>query len=325
MNGAQPVLRVRDLEVEVTRADSVGLALDGVTFDLFPSETLALVGESGSGKSMTASTLIGLEPRPAAKVTGGEVWFKDDNLIGRSDEYMSNVRGNHIAMILQDPLSALNPVLRIGAQVGEGLKRHTDLRGQDLRERVVGLLRKVRIPSAETRVADYPHHFSGGMRQRVVGAIGIACEPEVLIADEPTTGLDVTVEAAYLALLKRLQNETGVAILFITHDFGIVARLADRVAVMYAGRIVETASTKQIFNAPGHPYTRALIESVPDVSRPPGSRLNSIKGNAPSIFDRPPGCAFAPRCPSAFDRCHVEEPPVFQVADGQTARCWLQA
>jgi oligopeptide/dipeptide ABC transporter ATP-binding protein len=322
---AVPVLEVRDLEVEIRRGDETGMALDKVSFELYPGETLALVGESGSGKSMTASTIIGLHPRPAAQVTGGEVIFKGDNLVGRSSAYMSTVRGNQIAMILQDPLSALNPVMRIGDQVGEGLRLHRGLSGKKLRERVIDLLKQVRIPSAETRYGDYPHHFSGGMRQRVVGAIGIACEPDVLIADEPTTGLDVTVEAAYLALLKQLQQDNGVAILFITHDFGIVARLADRVAVMYAGRVVETATTDQIFTKPGHPYTKALIDSVPDVSTKPGERLNSIRGNAPSLFGRPSGCPFAPRCPQAFERCTTEEPPAFDMGEGQSARCWLQA
>jgi oligopeptide/dipeptide ABC transporter ATP-binding protein len=320
----EPILQVRELEVEISRGDEAGMALDKVSFDLYPGETLALVGESGSGKSMTASTIIGLQPK-AAVVTGGQVVFKGDDLVGRPAAYMTKVRGNHIAMILQDPLSALNPVLRIGDQVGEGLRLHKGVSGKHLRDRVVDLLKKVRIPSAETRFSDYPHHFSGGMRQRVVGAIGIACDPEVLIADEPTTGLDVTVEAAYLSLLKQLQQENGVAILFITHDFGIVARLADRVAVMYAGRVVETATTAQIFSHPGHPYTKALIDSVPDVSTKPGDRLNSIRGNAPSLFGRPAGCPFAPRCPQAFERCTEEEPPTFDMGEGQSARCWLQA
>jgi oligopeptide/dipeptide ABC transporter ATP-binding protein len=321
----QPVLSVKDLQVEIAGREASGMALDRVSFDLYPGETLALVGESGSGKSMTALTVMGLHPQPAARVVGGEVLFAGENLLGKSQEYMADVRGNHIAMILQDPLSALNPVMTIGDQVGEGLRRHKKVRGRELRDEVVDLLKLVRIPSAETRVEDYPHHFSGGMRQRVVGAIGISCTPEVLIADEPTTGLDVTVEAAYLSLLRRLQRETGVAILFITHDFGIVARMADRVAVMYAGRVVETAPKAEIFARPGHPYTQALIDSVPDVGVRPGARLRSIEGNPPSLFGRPAGCPFTPRCPNAMDRCATDVPPPFELADSQHANCWLHA
>lgn len=322
---AKPVLEVRDLKVMISSRRGTGMAIDGVSFELYAGETLALVGESGSGKSLTASAIIGLHPAPASKIVGGEILFKGRNLVGVSNREMSTIRGNHIAMILQDPLSALNPVLRIGVQVGEGLRRHKGMRGKQLRDEVIDLIRRVRIPSPQTRVDDFPHHFSGGMRQRVVGAIGISCKPEVLIADEPTTGLDVTVEAAYLALLKSLQQETGAAILFITHDFGIVARLADRVAVMYAGRVVETAPTSVIFEKPGHPYTRALIDSVPDVTLPPTARLRSIQGNPPSLFGRPPGCPFSPRCPSVMDRCKVEMPPVVNLEQGQTAACWLHA
>jgi oligopeptide/dipeptide ABC transporter ATP-binding protein len=318
-----PVLSVRDLDVRIATKQGSGQAIDRISFDLFPGETLALVGESGSGKSLTALSIMGLHPKPAATIAGGQILFRGDDLLHKTPDEMADVRGAHIAMILQDPLSALNPVLRIGHQVGEGLRRHKGLRGKQQHDEVVDLLRRVRIPSPERRVEDFPHHFSGGMRQRVVGAIGIACKPEVLIADEPTTGLDVTVEAAYLALLRKLQRETGVAILFITHDFGIVARLADRVAVMYAGKIVETARTADIFARPAHPYTRALIDSVPDVTQPPTARLRSIEGNPPSLFGRPPGCAFAPRCPHVMPHCAEQRPPRVAVSEDQHALCWL--
>ena len=321
----EPVLSVQDLEVRIATQGGSGAAINRISFDLFPGETLALVGESGSGKSLTALSIMGLHPKPAATVVGGRVLFQGEDLLPKSQDEMSEVRGAHIAMILQDPLSALNPVMHIGYQVGEGLRRHKGMRGAAQRAEVIDLLDRVRIPSAATRVDDFPHHFSGGMRQRVVGAIGISCRPEVLIADEPTTGLDVTVEAAYLSLLKKLQRETGVAILFITHDFGIVARLADRVAVMYAGKIVETARTADIFERPAHPYTRALIESVPDVTLPPAARLHSIEGNPPSLFGRPRGCAFTARCPYAMERCMDEPPPNVAVGDEQLALCWLHA
>jgi oligopeptide/dipeptide ABC transporter ATP-binding protein len=319
--GRAPALSVRDLHVRIDTVRGSAAAIDHISFDLHPGETLALVGESGSGKSLTALSVIGLPPR-AATIAGGQVLFRGENLVEKSQAEMADIRGAHIAMILQDPLSALNPVMRVGYQVGEGLRRHKGVRGREQHNEVVDLLRRVRIPSAERRVEDFPHHFSGGMRQRVVGAIGISCKPEVLIADEPTTGLDVTVEAAYLALLKQLQRETGVAILFITHDFGIVARLADRVAVMYAGKIVETGRTADIFERAAHPYTRALIDSVPDVTEPPSARLRSIEGNPPSLFGRPPGCAFAPRCPHAVAQC-AEPPPAVHVGDEQHALCWL--
>jgi oligopeptide/dipeptide ABC transporter ATP-binding protein len=233
-------------------------------------------------------------------------------------------RGKRIALVLQDPMTALNPVFTVRDQLAEPLRVHQGLRGRRLRARAIELLQLLRVPAAAERLRSYPHQLSGGLRQRVVGAIALSCAPEVLIADEPTTALDVTVQAAYLALLRDIQRQTRVAILFITHDFGVVARLCDRVAVMYAGRVVETAPTATLFDRPAHPYTSALLRSVPDLRRG-RTRLVSIEGQPPSIFELPPGCAFAPRCPDVMDRCHGESPPDFEIGPGHRARCWKHA
>ena len=236
---------------------------------------------------------------------------------------MQEVRGAKIGMVLQDPMTALNPVFDIEDQVGEPLQVHKDMSGQDLKTQIVEMLRRVRIPAPDIRMRDYPHQLSGGMRQRVAGAIGISCGPLVLIADEPTTSLDVTIQAQYLRLLKDLQEETGCAIIFITHDFGIVATMCDRVAVMYAGKIVEQGDVRQIFNNPSHPYTEALINAVPKIEGK-ADRLYSIPGQPPALWDLPSGCSFAPRCPHVHQRCEVEYPPTFDIGDGQTSACWLR-
>ena len=236
---------------------------------------------------------------------------------------MSRIRGDKIALILQDPMTALNPVFDIDDQVGEALRTHKGLRGQRLKEQVIEMLRRVRIPAPEVRVNDFPHQLSGGMRQRVVGAIGVSCDPAVLIADEPTTSLDATIQAQYLRLLKDLQRETGCALMFITHDFGIVAKMCDRVAVMYAGRIVEEGDVRQIFDSPSHPYTEALINAVPKFEQSV-ERLYAIDGQPPALWDLPDGCSFAPRCPHVHERCHEEYPPSVTVGDGHTAACWLR-
>jgi oligopeptide/dipeptide ABC transporter ATP-binding protein len=295
--------------------------VEAVSLSVDAGEVLALVGESGSGKSVTALAIIGLHP-PVSTIIDGDVVLNGRSLLGLSPEEWSTVRGNEIAMILQDPLTALNPVFSIGNQVGEGPKLHTSLRGTALRARVIELLQSVQIPQANERVRDFPHQFSGGMRQRVVGAIAIACNPSLLIADEPTTSLDVTVEHGYLDLLKRLQEQTNVGILFITHDFGIVGRLADRVAVMYSGRVVETGLADDIITHPAHPYTEALVRSVPDLDGPPPERLLSIEGSPPSLFEPKPPCHFAPRCPYVMDICWKVVPPDIAINPGHVVKCW---
>ncbi len=293
------VLEVRNLTTEFTTKWGTVRAVDDVSYSLKRGETLGIVGESGSGKSVTALSIMRLVPSPAGRIVGGEVRLNGRDLLALSEGEMTGVRGREIAMILQDPMQALNPVLKIGDQVAETIAIHQGLRGKALLEKVIEALRHVRIPAPEARVKDYPHQLSGGMRQRVVGAIGIASQPSVIIADEPTTSLDVTIQAAYLRLLRQLQEEYGLGIVFITHDFGIVAKMCHRVAVMYAGRIVEMADVGTIFDSPLHEYTKALINSVPPLEADL-ERLPQLDGQPPLLHDLPPGDAFAPRSTLAF-------------------------
>ncbi len=296
-------------------------AVDGVSFTLHAGETLALVGESGSGKSVTCLSLVRLVPEPAGRIVGGAVRFEGEDLLRKSPAEMRHVRGKRIAMVLQDPMTSLNPVLTIGAQVGEAVRLHQGLRGARLRERVLESLRRLRIPAAETRLRNYPHQFSGGMRQRVSSAIALSCSPRLLIADEPTTSLDVTIQAQYLELLQEVQASAGVAVILVTHDFGIVAANADRVAVMYAGKIVEMGSTLQVFNQPSHPYTRALLRCLTDVGLK-RQQLVEIGGQPPDLAQLPPGCPFAPRCPERQPICDQTFPPTVTVENGHVASCW---
>jgi oligopeptide/dipeptide ABC transporter ATP-binding protein len=315
------VLDVKDLRTYFTTKWGTVKAVDGVSYFVRRGETLGIVGESGSGKSVTALSIMRLIPSPPGHIVGGEVTLNGRDILQLSEREMTKVRGGEIAMILQDPMTALNPVFTIENQVGEAISIHQGLKGKALWDKIIDALKKVRIPAAEQRAKDYPHQLSGGMRQRVVGAIGISSNPSVIIADEPTTSLDVTIQAAYLRLLKQLQSEEGVAIIFITHDFGIVAKMCDRVGVMYAGRIVETGNVRQIFNTPRHPYTQALIESVPKLEEKTG-RLRQIEGQPPLLYNLPPGCPFAPRCPRVTDRCREEYPPTEATATGHTFNCW---
>ena len=296
-------------------------AVDGVSYHVKRGETLGVVGESGSGKSVTALSIMRLIPSPPGYIVGGEVILDGQNVLDLSDGEMAKIRGSKVGMILQDPMTALNPVFNIENQVGEAIRIHQNLKGQSLVDKIIHSLRQVRIPAAESRMKDFPHQLSGGMRQRVVGAISISCAPIVLIADEPTTALDVTIQAGYLRLLKEIQAETGVGIIFITHDFGIVAKMCDRVAVMYAGRIVETGDVRQIFNEPSHPYSEALLASVPKLEERT-QRLYSIEGQPPPLFDLPPGCPFAPRCEYAQDVCRDAYPVRVQIDKDHTASCW---
>jgi len=296
-------------------------AVDGVSFSLKPGETLGLVGESGCGKSVTALSILRLVPQPAGRIVGGRVVFEGEDLLKKTEREMRKIRGSKISMILQDPLTSLNPVFTIGDQVGEAVKIHQRLSGASLWQKVREMLSLVQIPSPEVRLREYPHQMSGGMRQRVVGAIALSCRPRLLIADEPTTSLDVTIQAQYLSLLKRIQKEYGIALLFITHDFGIVARMCDKVAVMYAGRIVESAEVRELFNCPLHPYTEALMRSVPKVEERV-ERLVSIEGQPPPLYNLPPGCSFHPRCPEAGTECCTTLPPAFEVREGHMVSCW---
>jgi oligopeptide/dipeptide ABC transporter ATP-binding protein len=298
-------------------------AVDDVSLTLGAGQTLGIVGESGSGKSTLALSIVRLLP-PAARVVGGEIRFEGENLLERSAREMRKIRGKRIAMILQDPMASLNPLFTVGDQIGEPLRVHEGAGRGTAGGRARELLAAVRIPSPESRVRDYPHEMSGGMRQRVVGAIAIACRPRLLIADEPTTSLDVTIQAQYLALLRDLQREQGLALIFITHNLGIVARMCDRVAVMYAGRFVETGDVRTIFNAPAHPYTRALLDAIPRLGQE-FDRLTAIPGLPPDPAHLPAGCSFAPRCPRMIERCGTEAPPGFVVGDRHDARCWLAA
>ena len=320
-SAAPPLLVVEDLKTHFFTRRGVTRAVDGVSFTLHAGETLALVGESGSGKSVTCLSLVRLVPEPAGRIVGGRVTFAGEDLLQKSPAAMRRVRGKQIAMVLQDPLTSLNPALTIGTQVSEVVRLHQGLRGASLRERVLDSLRRLRIPAADTRLGHYAHQFSGGMRQRVSSAIALSCAPRLLIADEPTTALDVTIQAQYLELLKDVQASAGVAVILVTHDFGIVAAIADRVAVMYAGRIVETGSTLQLFDNPSHPYTRALLRCLPDVAQK-REQLVEIGGQPPDLTRLPRGCPFAPRCPERQAVCDEAYPPTADVASGHTASCW---
>jgi oligopeptide/dipeptide ABC transporter ATP-binding protein len=321
MQESLPLLVVEDLKTHFYTRRGIIKAVDGVSFTLGAGETLALVGESGSGKSVTCLSLVRLVPEPAGRIIGGRVVLQGEDLLRKSPAQMRRVRGKQIAMVLQDPMTSLNPALTIGTQVAEVVRLHQRVRGTSLRTRVLEALARLRIPGAETRSQHYPHQLSGGMRQRVSSAIAMSCMPRLLIADEPTTSLDVTIQAQYLELLKEVQASTGVAIILVTHDFGIVAANADRVAVMYAGKIVEMGSTLQVFNTPSHPYTQALLRCLPSVELK-RQQLVEIGGQPPDLAHLPPGCPFAPRCPQRQPMCVEAYPPPVAVEGGHVAHCW---
>lgn len=322
MRESPPLLVVEDLKTYFFTRRGITKAVDGVGFTLHAGETLALVGESGSGKSVTCLSLVRMVPEPAGRIVAGRVLFGGEDLLQKSPGEMRRVRGKQIAMVLQDPLTSLNPALTIGTQVGEVVRLHQGLRGTPLRDRVLEALSRLRIPAADTRLRHYQHQLSGGMRQRVSSAIAVSCAPRLLIADEPTTALDVTIQAQYLELLKEVQRSTGVAVILVTHDFGIVAANADRVAVMYAGKIVEMGSTLQVFNNPAHPYTQALLRCLPDVELK-RQRLIEIGGQPPDLARLPPGCPFAPRCPERQPVCEETYPPSVSVERDHVASCWV--
>jgi oligopeptide/dipeptide ABC transporter ATP-binding protein len=316
------LLQVSDLQTHYVSfgGERVIKAVDRVSFTLEEGQTLGIVGESGCGKTTTCLSIVGLLPA-AARIVGGSIEFAGQDLARLSQREMRRIRGAQIAMILQDPMASLNPLFSIYTQVAEPAYYHRALRGRSLRERVRELLNAVRIPSPMLRMREYPHQMSGGMRQRIVGAIALAGGPRLIIADEPTTNLDVTIQAQYLDLLKELQEKTGVAIIFVTHNLGIVARMCDKLAVMYAGKIVEAGSVRDLFTTPKHPYTKALLGSMPKLGSK--EKLLAIPGQPPDLATLPPGCAFHPRCPEALPICACEEPGEVRVDGSRTARCWL--
>ena len=317
-----PLLEVKDLcTYFITyRGERVVKAVDGLSFCINQGETVALIGESGCGKTTTSLSIVRVLP-PAARIVSGEITFDGESLLRlSSDEMCKTVRGKKIAMILQDPMSSLDPVFTIESQIAEPLQIHTDIRGSDLVKRVMELLNWVKISDPEGRLKQYPHQFSGGMRQRVVGAISLSGMPKLLIADEPTTNLDVTIQAQYLALLKEIQEKTGLSILFITHNLGIVAKLCTYVVVMYAGKAVERAPTLELFNGAAHPYSRALLSAIPRIGAK--EKIVPIEGQPPDLANLPTGCSFLPRCPDKMQRCSQEEPPETQLSGSRFVRCW---
>jgi oligopeptide/dipeptide ABC transporter ATP-binding protein len=320
---AERLLEVKGLKVRFTTEDGVVRAVDGVDFELDRGSVFGIVGESGSGKSVTAMTILGLT-RDKNTTFEGEVVYKGQNLLAQPESRLRDVRGNEIAMIFQDPMTSLNPVYKVGDQIMEAITTHEDVSKKVARRRAVELLRQVGIPNAETRVDDYPHQFSGGMRQRAMIAMALSCNPDVLIADEPTTALDVTIQAQILELIDRLKDDFDSAVILITHDLGVVAEVADEIVVMYAGRVVERGGKRTIFYDPQHPYTWGLLGSIPRLDRPKPEKLHSISGMPPSLINLPRGCKFRPRCPHAFERCQ-EEPALEQHVDerGHLDRCWL--
>ena len=320
---AQPLLQVQDLRTQFFTTRGVVHAVDGVTFHVDAGETLGVVGESGCGKTMTALSILRLLPDPG-KIVSGRILFRGKDVTKMTDEEIRDFRGNDVAMIFQDPMTSLNPVTRIGSQIEEAMTAHERFTETLARGRVIELLKRVRVPAAESRVKDYPHQFSGGMRQRAMIAMGLSNEPDLLIADEPTTALDVTVQAQIIQLMKQLNRELNTAMMLITHNMALVASLCQRIIVMYAGRIVEEGPVEQIFKSPQHPYTWSLLRSVPRVDEARKDRLVSIKGLPPDLSHSPPGCKFHPRCPFVIDKCKDEpEPPLGEVATNQVARCWV--
>ena len=317
------LLEVRELTVRFYILDGVVHAVNGISYTLEEGQTLGIVGESGCGKSVSALSVMGLIPQPPGKIAAGQILHRGQNLLALSEEEVEQIRGKEIAMIFQDPMTSLNPVLTIGRQVGETLVVHLGIGWEEARRRAVELLELVGIPQAADRYDDYPHQFSGGMRQRAMIAMALACNPGILIADEPTTALDVTIQAQIVDLVKNLRDEIGMAIIWITHDLGVVAGLAEKVIVMYAGFIVERGSVDDIYGDPRHPYTLALLSSLPRVDRTSGEKLATIPGLPPDLLGLPPGCPFAPRCAYVVERCRQENPRLEPVGLGHEIACWV--
>jgi len=322
----QKILEIRELRTYFFTMEGVAKAVDGVSYQLNKGEPLGLVGESGCGKSVTALSILRLIPVPPGKVVGGKILFNEDNLLDLSEDEMRKIRGNRISMIFQEPMTSLNPVFTIGNQIQETFRLHQGLSKKDALEKTIEMLKLVNIPSPERCVTQYPHELSGGMRQRAMIAMALACKPEILIADEPTTALDVTIQAQILDLMNKLKEELGMAIILITHNLGVISETVKRVLVMYAGKIMEEAKTKVLFQNPQHPYTMGLLKSVPrlgDKVRFGKVRLNEIPGVVPSLYELPSGCKFSTRCPSVMAICKEEEPKLKEIEQGHFNRCWL--
>ncbi len=316
------LLEVKDLKTEFHTQDGVVHAVNGVSFTVDEGETLGLVGESGCGKSVSVLSIMRLIPQPPGKIAGGQVLFQGRDLLQVDDEEIRSVRGNKIAMVFQDPMTSLNPVLTIGTQIGESLELHLGMTKDQARRRSIELLKTVGIPEAENRIEDYPHQFSGGMRQRVMIAMALSCSPQLLIADEPTTALDVTIQAQIVDIVKRLKRELGMAIVWITHDLGVIAGLADRINVMYAGFVIETANVKEMFANPSHPYTLGLLGSIPRLDESRKEKLTPIEGLPPDLVQMPPGCPFYDRCRFRTQKCLEENPPLMSVGVRHWSACW---
>ncbi|EDX86623.1 Oligopeptide/dipeptide transporter domain family protein [Synechococcus sp. PCC 7335] len=318
------LLTVRNLSTQFHTAAGSVSAVNGVSFQVESGETVGIVGESGSGKSVTVLSLTQLLPNPPGKVSAGEAIFDQRDLLKLSDDEMRKIRGNRIAMIFQDPMTSLNPVLTIERQMTEALQLHLKMRAGEARDRAIHLLERVGIPSAAQRIKNHPHQFSGGMRQRVMIAMGLACDPQLLIADEPTTALDVTIQAQIVELVKELRQKNNMAIIWITHDLSLLAGIADRILVMYAGQIVESAPLHPLYENPRHPYTLGLLQSLPRLDEARRTRLNPVKGLPPDLLNYPTGCPFAPRCPFVVEQCYEEDPPLTAVGEAHEAACWVQ-
>ncbi|MFH0997021.1 MAG: ABC transporter ATP-binding protein [Pseudomonadota bacterium] len=321
MEPTQPVVDIQHLRTYFYVRGQIAKAVDDVSLTIPSGQTLGLVGESGCGKSVTAHSIIRLIPEPPGKIVGGRIDFQGTNLLELSEPQMRKIRGNRISMIFQEPMTSLNPVYSVGNQVGESIRIHQKSSGKEVRDRVLDMFRLVGIPAPEKRVDDYPHQMSGGMRQRVMIAMALACNPRLMIADEPTTALDVTIQAQILDLMNKLKSEIGASILFITHDLGVIAEMAQNVAVMYAGKIVEYADVNTLFANPKHPYTVGLLQSIPVIGRNAGKRLNTIKGTVPSLLNLPSGCMFNDRCPDVFSDCRQIEPEMVATEPHHLARC----
>ena len=319
------VLEVNNLQTHFFTDEGVVPSVNGVSFYINQEETLGIVGESGCGKSVTSLSIMQLVPNPPGRIVGGEILFQGENLVKKTPEQMRKIRGNDMAMIFQEPMSSLNPVYTIGDQIAESVILHEKVSKREAFNRAVEMLRLVGIPAAERRAREYPHQMSGGMRQRVMIAMALACNPKLLIADEPTTALDVTIQAQILDLMKKLKSEFHAAIMLITHDLGVVAEMCDRVAVMYAGKVVEEGTTRELFGEPLHPYTEGLLASIPRIDETHQEKLHVIDGTVPNLLHLPTGCSFAPRCPKAMDVCQREEPTLIEVGDGRKVSCWLHA
>ncbi len=319
----EPLLQVRDLTVRFHTLEGTVHAVNGISYDLYPGETLGIVGESGCGKSVSVLTVMGLIPQPPGQVVAGQALFRGQDLLKMSEQELQHIRGKEIAMVFQDPMTSFNPVLTIGRQVGEPLKVHLRMAADQIRRRVVELFSMVGIPGAQERFDNYPHQFSGGMRQRAMIAMGLSCTPSILIADEPTTALDVTIQAQIIDLVRDLQSQFETAVIWITHDLGVVAGLAERVLVMYAGFIVEQGSVDDIYKDPRHPYTLALLKSLPRVDRSSNEKLATIPGFPPDLLSLPPGCPFMPRCTYKVERCRHENPPLMPVGPAHQTACWI--